>query len=143
MIPPGTITASATHAAERLPFLFDGDRGSRCLTGGPQSGTEAIRLELATPRDVAAVRIQMGSRSFGDYPRDLSIEATEDNGSRVLYRGTVLPQFARGLLNDAEYPYIDIVLPPNRTRVLHLRQLGTTHGFFWSIHELQLLERLP
>ena len=53
----------------------------------------------------------------------------------------MLPEFARGVIVDGEYPYIDIVLPPNHTRTLTLRQLGTAHTFFWSIHELALFER--
>ena len=84
--------------------------------------------------------MQLGARSFGDYPRELAIEAVEDTGVRTLFRGSVLPQLAVGLIADGEHPFIDIVLPVNRARALRLRQLGTTRTFFWSIHELQLLE---
>jgi hypothetical protein len=36
---------------------------------------------------------------------------------------------------------MDVELPPNRARVIRLRQGGTTDELFWSIHELELLER--
>jgi hypothetical protein len=36
---------------------------------------------------------------------------------------------------------MDVVLPPNRARVIRLRQGGATDELFWSIHELELLER--
>ena len=49
--------------------------------------------------------------------------------------------FARGVIADGEYPFIDVVLPENHAGALRLRQLGTKNLFFWSIHELRLLER--
>ncbi len=87
------------------------------------------------------VRIQLARRSFGDYPRELAIDAIEASGTRTLFRGSVLPQFARGIIAEGAYPVLEIVLPPNRARTLRLRQLGSAHAFFWSIHELSLLER--
>src|SRR5262249_24176260 len=73
-VPPASIVVRASDSSDRLPFLFDGDRDSRWLTARPQSGDEWLTLELDRPRDVAAVRLQLGTRSFGDYPRELVIE---------------------------------------------------------------------
>jgi hypothetical protein len=140
VIPLASIRAQASHSANRLRLLFDGDRDSRWLTGAPQSGHEWVRLDLDRSRDVRVIRMQLGTRSFGDYPRDLAIEAVEDSGTRTLFRGSVLPQLARGVIAGGEYPFIEIVLPSNHARALRLRQLGTTPTLFWSIHELQLLE---
>jgi hypothetical protein len=61
---------------------------------------------------------------------------------RSLFRGSILPHMARAIVVDGEYPFIEIVLPANAARALRIRQVGATHLFFWSIHELQLLERL-
>ena len=141
VIEPAAIRPSASQSHERLRLLFDGNRDTRWLTGRAQTGTEWLSLELDRPRDVRVVRLQLGVRSFGDYPRDLAIDVMEDSGARTVFRGTVLPQFARGLIADGEYPFVDIVLPPNRARTLRLRQLGSTPTFFWSLHELRLLER--
>jgi hypothetical protein len=43
---------------------------------------------------------------------------------------------------DHAYPVVDVALPPNRARVIRLRQGGVTDELFWSIHELELLERV-
>jgi hypothetical protein len=140
LVPSSAVTAHASHAPDRLPFLFDGDRDSRWLTARPQSGDEWLEVDFDRARDVRAVRLQLGARSFGDYPRRLVIDAIESAGPRTVFDGSVLPQFAHGVLIDGEYPYLDIVLPPNRATRLRLSQRGTAHTFFWSIHELQLLE---
>jgi hypothetical protein len=141
-VPSSAIRASASQVADRLPMLFDGDPDSRWVSGGHQAGDEWIELALDRPRDVRVVRLQTATRSFGDYPRDLAIEVVEGGAARTVFRGTVLPQFARGLVADGVHPFIDVVLPANRASIVRLRQLGVTHLFFWSIHELQLLERL-
>jgi hypothetical protein len=140
-IPATALHARSSHASDRLPLLFDGNRDSRWLSAGRQTGREWIEIELDAPRDVARVRMQTAERSFGDYPRDLAVEAVEADGARTLFRGTILPQFGRGFLVDHMYPFIDVVLPRNRARSVRLRQLGVTDELFWSIHELELWER--
>jgi len=140
-IPHTAMRTRSSHSPDRLPLLFDGNRDSRWLSAGRQTGREWIEIELDGPRDVGHVRMQTAERSFGDYPRELTIEAVEPAGTRTLFSGSVLPAFARGFLVDHAYPIMDVVLPPNRARVIRLRQGGTTDELFWSIHELQLLER--
>ena len=141
-VPASSIQARSSHSTDRLPLMFDSDPDTRWISGARQRGDEAIELDLDHPRDVRVLRMRLATRSFADYPRELSIEAIEGSGARQLYRGAVLPQLAQGIVADADYPFIDIVLPPNRTRTLRIRQLRETRLFFWSIHELQLLERL-
>lgn len=138
---PSAIHAEASHSPDRLPFLFDGDMDSRWLSGPPQTGDEWISLGFDRVRDVAAIRLRIAERSYGDYPRELGIDSVGDAGSTTLFRGSVLPALARGLLTDGKYPAITLFLAPNRSRELRLRQLGRAGRFFWSIHELQLWER--
>lgn len=142
-IPSSSIIASASDGTDRLPLLFDGDRDSRWLTGHPQSGSEWLELALDRARDVHVAGFQLGVRSFGDYPRRLAIDAVQDGAVTTVFEGSVLPALAHGILSDGDYPWIDIVLPANSTRALRFRQLGTAHTFFWSVHELQLLEAAP
>ena len=140
-VPPSAIQARASHSQDRLPLLFDGDRDTRWLSAARQTGAEWIELELDAPRRIAAVRMQTAERSFGDYPRELAIDVVEDAGTRTLFRGSVLPAFGRGFTTNHAYPAIEIALPDNHARRVRLRQLGTTGTLFWSIHELELMER--
>jgi hypothetical protein len=140
-IPASAITPRASHGGDRLRLAFDGDPDSRWLTGGRQTGTEWLELRLDSSRDVRLLRMQLGQRSFGDYPRGLSIDVVEDSGTRNVFRGPVLAQFVQGLIANGDYPFIDVALPANRARGLRLQQFGQTNRFFWSIHELQLWER--
>jgi len=141
-IPHTAMRTRSSHSPDRLPLLFDGNRDSRWLSAGRQTGREWIEIEFDTPRDVGHVRMQTAERSFGDYPRVLTIEAVEPAGTRTLFSGSVLPHFARGFLLDHAYPVVDVALPPNRARVIRLRQGGVTDELFWSIHELELRERV-
>lgn len=140
-IPSSAIRAESSHSPDRLPFLFDGDVDSRWLTGPPQSGDEWIALRFDRPRDVAAVRLRIAERSYGDYPRELAIESTGGGQPTTLFLGSVLPALAHGLVADGKNPGITLQLPPNRSRELRLRQLGKAGAFFWSIHELEVWER--
>jgi hypothetical protein len=140
-VPASAIHARASHVSSRLPFLFDGNRDTRWLTGAHQTGREWIELSFDAPRRVAAVRMQTAERSFGDYPRELAIDILEGTGIRTVFRGSVLAAFGRGLSVDQKYPAIEIPLPDNRATGLRLRQLGVTSALYWSIHELEILER--
>jgi len=86
--------------------------------------------------------MQTAERSFGDYPRELAIDAVEAGSTRTLFQGSVLPHFGRGFAANRTYPNIDILLPDNQAQVIRLRQLGVTDKLFWSIHELDLWERV-
>ena len=141
VIPASAIRAGASHSPDRLPLLFDRDRDTRWLSGARQTGDEWIELTLDAPRNVAMVRMQTAERSFADYPRELAIEAIEDGSTRTLFRGSVLPQFGGGFSADHRYPSIDLPLPDNHAHAIRLRQLGVSDRLFWSIHELELLER--
>jgi hypothetical protein len=85
--------------------------------------------------------MQLGTRSFGDYPRDLAIDAVDGPTTQNLFHGSVLPQLAGGIIADGDYPFIDIVLPQNWSKTLRLSQHGSVRTFYWSTHELQLFER--
>jgi hypothetical protein len=57
-----------------------------------------------------------------------------------LYNDDVLVPFGRGIVAGERYPPIDLRLPPNRTQTLRIRQTAATRTWFWSIHELEILE---
>jgi hypothetical protein len=139
---PADFHATASDANDRLPLAFDGDGDTRWLTGRAQNGDEWIALHFDRPRDVARLDLEVAARSFGDYPRALTIEsAGEDGAATVLYRGPMIVPYARALATGRPLPAIALALPPNRTTTLTIRQTGRTRRWFWSIHELAIFER--
>jgi hypothetical protein len=115
---------------------------TRWLTGRPQRGDEWIALQFDRPRDIVRIELQTASRSFGDYPRELVIEATADDGTTtVLPQGSMLVPFGRALAKGGPLPAIVITMPSNRTRTLTIRQVGRVQRWFWSVHELGVWER--
>ena len=141
-IPADYFRATASRETDRLSMAFDGDPATRWLTGGRQVGDEWVQIQFDSHRNVARVRLGMARRSFGDYPRILTIESSDDGETfRRLYHASPLPEFVNGIVRHTENPPIDIALPPNRTLTLRLRQRGQTRSFYWSIHELQFWEQ--
>jgi hypothetical protein len=139
-IPPSAVRVEASHSADRVPLLFDGDPDSRWISGRPQSGDESITLTFDRPRDVRTIRMRLATRSESDYPRELVVEGVGADGTRTLYRGAGLPLYVEGLFRDPAYPWLEVVLPENRSTAIRLRQVAAARTFAWSIHELQLLE---
>jgi hypothetical protein len=134
--------ANASDAADRLPLAFDDDGDTRWLTGRPQNGDEWISIDFDRTRDVSAIELQTASRSFGDYPRELLIESTGEDGTRTaLYRSPMLVPYGRTLAQGQPQPSLVVNLPANRTRTLTIKQIGHTRRWFWSIHELGIFER--
>jgi hypothetical protein len=141
-VPSNQLIATASHNVDRLPFAFDGDLDSRWLSGERQTGTEQIVIQFDRPRQVARLKLRLGRRSLGDYPRVLAVDATApDETTREVYRGDVLTPLALAVVKDGTYPSIDIEMTPMPTTRLSLRQLGRTNRTFWSIHEIEVWER--
>jgi len=141
-LPSSAFHADASDATDRVPFLFDGDVDTRWLTGRPQNGDEWIRVAFDRARDVSRIELQTVSRSFGDYPRELTVESVAEDGTRsVLYRSAMLVPYGRALAQGGASPALVLNLPSNQTRTLTIRQTGRTRRWFWAVHELALFER--
>ncbi|MGH9144393.1 MAG: hypothetical protein ACRD2I_24905 [Vicinamibacterales bacterium] len=135
-------SADASDGGDRVALALDGDVDTRWLTGRPQNGDEWFRLAFDRTRDVSAITLQTASRSFGDYPRQLRIESTgEDGVAKVLYQAPMLVPYTVLLARSGAQPTLIVNLPANRTRILTIRQTGHTRRWFWSIHELKIFER--
>ena len=133
-------TLSASEEPQRVGFLVDGDRDSRWI--GRQEGLSWVAVRFAQPHDVAEVELQLAARSVSDFPRELQIDATDDEGqSRTLYKSSPYPEFIVGFLRNAAYPRIDVRLPKNTTMTLTLREVAAYPGGWWSVHELALRQR--
>jgi hypothetical protein len=139
---PDSFTADASHNPGTLWRAFDGNRATRWFTGERQQRREWIALRFPAPIDVARVRLEMGRRSNADYPRGLLVEASDDGLAwRALFDGGVLPLLGLSIAREPGTPGIDIVLPPNKARLLRLRTTGETRVWYWSVHELRVWER--
>ena len=139
-IPPDAFRLSVSEARERLQYLVDGDRDTRWIGG--QEGASWIAARFGRPSDIARVELQLATRSLDDLPRELQIDATDQQGrSRTLYRATPYPEFIVGFVRDPQYPTIAISLPPNQTVTLSIRETGVSLGRWWSVHELRLWRR--
>jgi hypothetical protein len=140
-VPQSRWRVTSSHATERLSMVIDGNPDTRWISGKSQSGDEWIQIALDAPVDVRVVRLRMALPSFGDYPRHLIVEGRDEQGrSTILYDDDVLVPFARGIVAGERYPAIDVQLPANRSRTLRIRQTAATRTWFWSIHELEILE---
>ena len=142
LLGPSDFHADASDATDRVAMLFDHDPDTRWLTGRPQNGDEWIALRFERPRDLSRIELRTASRSFGDYPRELAIESTgEDGATTVLFRGPMLLPYGRALANGGPLPAIVVPLPANRSRTLTIRQTGRTRRWFWAVHELAIFAR--
>jgi hypothetical protein len=140
-IDPHTFTLTASHHADRLPFLVDGDGGTRWFTGDPQSGAEFIEIDLAEPTDVSRVQLVTTPRSLLDYPRHLTIAAIDASGSRhELFNGEIVDRLIVALAGDEQRIAVDIPLPSNTATTLRIEQTGTRRSW-WSLHELAISAR--
>jgi hypothetical protein len=140
-IPQARWRVTSSHAGDRLHMAVDGNPDTRWISGKAQSGDEWIQIDLDAPVDVRVLRIRMARPSFGDYPRHLVVEGSDTQGRpSILYNDDVLMPFARGIVAGDRYPPIDVRLLPNQSRTLRIRQTAATRTWFWSVHELTLLE---
>jgi hypothetical protein len=140
-IDPRDTRLSVSGPQARLPYLLDRNPDTRWLDR--QNGSSWIAVDFIRPCNVARVDLRLAARSIFDYPRELEIAATDDNGvTRTLYRATPYPEFISGFVGDPNYPRISIALPPNRATRLTIRETGTVVGRWWSVHELELWQPL-
>ncbi len=141
-VPSTEFALTASDADDHLRFLVDGDVNTEWFSGGRQQGSEWISLVFDRTRDVARIRLDLHRRSFGDYPRELTIESKASTGTSILYKGNGLSPLVRGVLRDNFLrSAIEVDLPANQSDVLTIRQTGQTHDRPWSIYELTVWER--
>jgi hypothetical protein len=141
-IPDAAFALDASHNKDRLPLLVDGDVNTEWLTGGRQQGDEWIAVVFDRSRNVARLRLDLHRRGFGDYPRELRIEAGGAKPRTLLYEGSGLPPLVRGVMRDNFLrSAIEVDFPPNDTDELLIQQTGKSRERPWSAYELSVWER--
>lgn len=139
---PPAFTVHTSHNEPDVGKAVDGDASTRWASGAPQGSGEAITLVFADPADVAHLRLELGARSLGDYPRGLVVETSADGEAwQTVWSEDVLTRLGVSLVREPRTPGIDIRLPTTRAGRLRLRTMGTTRAWFWSIHELRVWVR--
>ena len=105
----------------------------------PQAGNESITIQLDQPTDVSHLRLTVGRLS---YPRHLIIESTADGRTwETLHSGRGFERLLPGAVPVDRLSFMDFPLPPNTSRLIRLRQTGSTPMFYWSMHEIELWSR--
>ncbi len=141
-IPRAVFALDASHAEDRLPLLVDGDVNTDWVTGGTQRGDEWISVVFDRSRNVARLRLDLHRRGFGDYPRELRIEAGAAKPRTLLYEGSGLPLLVRGVMRDNFLrSALEVDFPPNETDALLIQQTGKSRERPWSVYELSVWER--
>jgi len=132
----------ASRQSERLPQMVDGDLDSRWLSADPQDGSEWIQVTFNRPRHPLLLRLDVGGRSFGDYPREMLVECSVDTVMfHEIFVGRSIWRLTQSLLERPQEPGIDIELPGTECMALRIRQTGrVTRSWFWSVDELKLWE---
>lgn len=133
------ITAiSTSHNVPDINAVLDNDLDTRWHSQ-PQTGDEAIDVDLGRPQHVAAVVLCLGAYA-GQYPRELNIDASADarTWTRVYTGGTALDTYDAALRSPREIP---ITLPVSRdnVRFLRLHQTGRDPRAGWTIVELRVI----
>jgi hypothetical protein len=140
-IDPHFFTVTVNQNEDRAPYLTDGDRDTRWFA--EQDGETAIDISFAQPTNVAIVELTSAERSITDYPRELRIDAIDQNGAtRTLYSASPYPELITAFVRDGFYPRVAFSLADNRAVRLRIRQTASLPSRrWWSIHELRLWKR--
>ena len=137
-LPRAALALTASRHPEVAPRALDGDPGTRWATGAPQAPGDWVRIDLAAPRVVRAVRLWTANPT--DAPRGLALEGSAD--------GVTWQPIAAELRTDGRLRWGGIALlrdgvegvrldfAPAPLRALRLVLTRGDPVFDWSIHEL-------
>jgi hypothetical protein len=110
-------------------------------TTGPQAKGMTLEIDLGTSRPLGALELALGP-SDRDYPRGLSIEASDDReGWRQIWRGTSAGRAVVAALVDPVARPLTYDLSSVDARYLRLSLTAEDRTFYWSIAELKVLGR--
>jgi len=124
---------------QEVGYLTDKQPDTAWSTRRPQAGDEQLTIDLGRERDIALVRLQLGSL-FPGFPRRLTVDcAAEDGRWDVCWHGSAAALAIEGALADARNPTMDIAVHRTGVRRIRLRQTGTAVSA-WAIAELTVYE---
>jgi hypothetical protein len=121
----GTLQATASHGAGAARSAFDGDRGTRWTSGGPQQKGQWFELDLGFPVEVQSITLDAGDTG-DDYPRGYEVYLANTPGEWG-------EPAAQGV---GKAKTTEIAVTPREARYIRIAQTGSTTGMYWSICEL-------
>ena len=119
----------ASHNTDELGLLTDGDLASRWATRAVQAYNQWLTIDLGANQSFNTLQLSAAG-SGNDYPRRYAIYISDDgeNWGAPIAAG----------LGNAETG--DIVLARTQTRHIRITQTGSDENYWWSIHELNILD---
>jgi glucose/arabinose dehydrogenase/mono/diheme cytochrome c family protein len=118
---------TSSHRSGQIKSAIDGNSNSRWDTGAIQVPGMWLAFDMGKEQELTSLVLD-SRRSKNDYPRQYSVEISEDgqHWSKPIAEGY------------GQSPMLQIVLPPTKTRHVRISQHGHASGKFWSIHELEV-----
>ncbi len=120
---------TASHNPGALPQAVDGNPQTRYDTHATQSPGMWVQIELPEPSEVSGVVLDAGA-SHTDFPQAYKVELSMDGkdwGQPV----------AKG---NGTCALTEILFPAAPAKFIRITQTGLHATYFWSIHELQVLQ---
>jgi hypothetical protein len=133
-LPIAAIRASLNQ--DRVGRMTDGDLISRWDTGGPQSPTNEVVIDLGAVKGLQGIELLIAGY-LADFPRQFVIELSDDAaGWTPVWNGdTALIAFDAALEAPLTVP-LRFPLQGRSGRFIRLRQTGEDPIYYWSIAEL-------
>jgi hypothetical protein len=118
--------------------MTDGERVTRWHTGPQRPGSEVL-IDLGVARDVSGLVMALAGY-VGDFPRELTIEASSDGSSWTqVWSGPTGLQALNAALADPLNVPLTLTFDARASRYLRMRQHGRDDTYYWSISELTVL----
>ena len=139
---PGPLRVDASVRADAAAYAADGLPGTRWTTGRPQAPGDWLRVDLAEPRRLRAIRLWTADPL--DWPRGLAVEASPDGRAWRALAVTVSTEGALrwggiALVRDG-IAAMRLEFPPVLARALRLILTTGEATFPWTVHELTLVD---
>jgi hypothetical protein len=142
-ISPKAWSFQSNYNQPKASLAADGKISTRWTMDRPQVPGAYFQIDLRKAEKVARIRLLAGD-SRNDYPRRYSLRYSTDGrtwASLDPYLSPVsLYWTGETLLKGGED--LDLTFPPTEMRHLKIVQTGQDEVYYWSIHEVELYEKL-
>ena len=140
--PSKVLTIAKVEASlrpDQVDRLLDGNRRTAWIGEGPQRGTEALTIELASRQSVSGIVLAHGPYSPG-FPRQLTIAVSGGAGTwQTVWQGPTGARTVAAALDDPRDVRVLIEFPPVEARWLRLTQTGQSGEDEWTVAELSVI----